>query len=333
MNKQLKGVLQLIVSIGFGIFLVWLAVRKLGDKDIAEIKEAFERADYRWLLLGPFIGFVSNFSRAQRWRMLLKPVGYVPGFVNTFCSVMVMYFANLAFPRLGEVARCGILNKYEKVPLDKAIGTMVTERIVDMLSILLVGAYLFVAEHDRLIEFFVKLAGGKSTGSGNSYLPLILLMAMVAMFFMVFRFRNRVSFFRKVVDLLKGIWEGVQSIRYVENPLMFLFHSIMIWVAYYLMIYLSFYALGETANVGWNAAWACLFFGGFAMAATQGGIGAYPLAVQQVLILYGVTSNIGLAFGWIVWTVQTVSLVFAGILAMGLLAWLNKGEEQETKLA
>ena len=324
MNKKLKGALQLFVSVGLGLLLVWLATRKLSDSDIAEISGAFGRVEYSWLILGPLIGFISGFSRAERWRMLLEPMGYRPGYMNTFYSVMIMYFANLAFPRLGEVARCGILNKYEKVPLDKAIGTMVTERIIDMISILLVGLWLFFAEHDRLLSYFQTLQSGKSGGSGGLLLLAVLCAAGLVVMFAVFRFRERVPLFKRIIQLIQGVWEGVQSIRYVSNPIMFIVHSLLIWVCYFLMIYLSFFALSETAGLGVQAGWACLFFGGFAMAATQGGIGAYPLAVQQVLLLYGVGSNIGLAFGWVVWTVQTISVLLGGLVSVGLLALSNR---------
>ncbi len=324
MNKKLKGALQLFVSVGLGLLLVWLATRKLSDSDIAEISGAFGRVEYSWLILGPLIGFISGFSRAERWRMLLEPMGYRPGYMNTFYSVMIMYFANLAFPRLGEVARCGILNKYEKVPLDKAIGTMVTERIIDMISILLVGLWLFFAEHDRLLSYFQTLQSGKSGGSGGLLLLAVLCAAGLGVMFAVFRFRERVPLFKRIIQLIQGVWEGVQSIRYVSNPIMFIVHSLLIWVCYFLMIYLSFFALSETAGLGVQAGWACLFFGGFAMAATQGGIGAYPLAVQQVLLLYGVGSNIGLAFGWVVWTVQTISVLLGGLVSVGLLALSNR---------
>lgn len=314
----------MFVSVGLGLLLVWLATRKLSDSDIAEISGAFGRVEYSWLILGPLIGFISGFSRAERWRMLLEPMGYRPGYMNTFYSVMIMYFANLAFPRLGEVARCGILNKYEKVPLDKAIGTMVTERIIDMISILLVGLWLFFAEHDRLLSYFQTLQSGKSGGSGGLLLLAILCAAGLGVMFAVFRFRERVPLFKRIIQLIQGVWEGVQSIRYVSNPIMFIVHSLLIWVCYFLMIYLSFFALSETAGLGVQAGWACLFFGGFAMAATQGGIGAYPLAVQQVLLLYGVGSNIGLAFGWVVWTVQTISVLLGGLVSVGLLALSNR---------
>ncbi len=324
MNKKLKGALQLLASVGLGVLLVWLATRKLSENDIAEISGAFARVDYRWLILGPLIGFFSGFSRAERWRMLLEPVGYRPAYMNTFYSVMIMYFANLAFPRLGEVARCGILNKYEKVPLDKAIGTMVTERIIDMISILLVGLWLFFAEHDRLLTYFETLQKGKSGGGGGALLLGILCAAGLAFVFAIFRFKERVSFFKRIVQLIQGVWEGVQSIRYVSNPIMFIVHSVLIWVSYFLMIYLSFFALSETSALGIQAGWACLFFGGFAMAATQGGIGAYPLAIQQVLLLYGIGSNIGLAFGWVVWTVQTISVLLGGLVSVGLLALSNR---------
>jgi hypothetical protein len=152
LNKNIGTALKFIISLGVGIGIVWFTFSKLtvAEKDI--MRNAFANANYSWLLLGAAFNLISNYFRTERWRMLLKPLGYTPGFANTFFSVIVMYFANLLFPRLGEVMRCGILRRYEKIPVDKSIGTMVTERIVDVLTLPLIIGILIIAEKDKFYQ-------------------------------------------------------------------------------------------------------------------------------------------------------------------------------------
>lgn len=292
--------------------------------------DAFARADYFWIILAPILGLISNLSRAQRWRQLLEPTGHKPGFWNTFCAVMMMYFFNLFFPRLGEVTRCGMLARYEGVPLDKSIGTMVVERVVDLLSILVIGSVLLFVEYDRLFLFFQNNVLNKKpapeTGFDiTNYLVLIVLGLVLAAGMV---YVQRKYGFAKLKEMMKermlGFAEGLKSIRYVKNPLEFIFHTVFIWVCYFLMVYLSMPALAETSGLPFFASVACLFFGGFAMVATPGGIGVYPLFVQQVLILYGVNATIGYAFGSVVWAAQMGAVLIGGTLALIALAIMNR---------
>src|SRR5579863_2777195 len=129
-------------------------MNQLSDSDKQHVMQDIKRANYFWVCVPPALGFISNAFRTQRWRILLRPLGYNPGFVNTFFSVMIMYFLNLIFPRLGEVSRCTILARYENVPLDKGIGTMVVERLMDLICLGLVLLLLWVSEHDKFVELF-----------------------------------------------------------------------------------------------------------------------------------------------------------------------------------
>jgi uncharacterized membrane protein YbhN (UPF0104 family) len=330
-KKHLASFLKLAISLGLGVGLIYWFVSKMTPEDVALTKDAFSRANYFWILLAPVLGFVSNFSRTERWRMLLEPTGHRPGFWNTYFSVMLMYFFNLLFPRLGEVTRCSILARYENVPLDKSIGTMVVERIVDLISIILVGSLVLFVEYDTLYAYFNETVLNKkaSEPTETSYLKWIILGSIILICLGgAFFVQHKYGFARMkamLIERLKGFAEGLKSIRYLRQPFMFVFHSVFIWVCYFLMVYFSFYALPETASLGAFAGLACLFMGGFAMVATPGGIGVYPAMIAQVLVLYGINATIGYAFGSIVWVAQTGSVLIGGALSLLLVAIINRG--------
>ena len=292
--------------------------------------DAFKRANYFWILLAPVLGLISNFSRAQRWIQLLEPMGYKPRFWNTWFSITIMYFFNLFFPRLGEVSRCGVLARYENVPLDKSIGTMVVERIVDLISILAIGAILLVVEYDRLYAYFDANVLNKQAApdAGIDYTKWVVMGVIAALLIGASVYIEIKYGFKKLKEIMikrmMGFVEGLKSIRNVKRPVEFIFHSVFIWICYMLMGYVSFFALPETSSLSILTAAACLFLGGFAMVATPGGIGVYPAAISGVLVLYSVQPTIGYAFGSIVWAAQMGSTLVGGSICLILLAILNR---------
>lgn len=330
MKKHIGNAIKLLLSLGLGVGLIYWFVGKMSDNDIRLTKDAFMRANYFWIFLAPVMGLISNFSRARRWIMLLEPTGHKPGFINTYCSVMMMYLFNLLFPRLGEVTRCSILARYENVPLDKSIGTMVVERLVDLFTIVVIGSLLLFFERERLMTFFQEnvLSKPEAAPAETSYIKWvvygIILLGIIAA---AVYFEQKYGFARfkqMLKERLVGFFEGLKSIRNVSNPAEFIFHSVFIWVCYFLMIYWSFPALAETKGMGVSTGMACLFFGGFAMVATPGGIGAYPLAISKVLALYGLSETIGYAFGSIVWVAQMGAVLLGGVICLVVLAIINR---------
>lgn len=318
-QKQLTRLLRILLSLGLGVLIIWLTVRKLTPDDRAKILAAWENANFLVLLAAPGIGILSNYFRSERWRMLLTPVGKTPSAGNTFHAVSVMYAANLLFPRLGEVTRCTLLWKTENIPVERSIGTMVTERVLDVLSIALVGALLFFIEHDRMGGLFARTFGRQSNPGSVWILPVAGLLGALLLYVLLRAFRDRPAVVR-ILSFLRGMKEGLMSIRRVENKPLLVFHTVMIWVCYWLMIQTSFYALPETAGLSVAAGWSCMFFGGIAMAATQGGVGAYPLAIREMLLLFAVSAPVGYALGWMVWSVQTLTVLIGGGIS---LIWLN----------
>jgi hypothetical protein len=249
-----------------------------------------------------------------------------------------MFFANLAFPRLGEVLRCSILAKYEKVPVEKSIGTMVLERVIDLVCILILGGLILLLEYQRYLQFFKDLFDGKkdttATTEPNTLKFIVIaaiLVAVVAGAIYVIRKHGLDKLIAIIKEKILGLWQGIISIKDLDKKWEFLFHTICIWICYILMPYFGFKCLTETANLGWTAAMASVFFGGFAMVATQGGIGAFQIVIEKILATYGIASIIGLSYGWISWSVQTISVIIAGILSLIFLAVYNKdANEVET---
>ena len=323
MSKNLGNIIKLIFSLGLGILIVWLTTRQLTSDQIDTIKKIFTRADYMWVILGPVIGLFSNVVRAERWKMLLNSVGYEPKRSNVIYSVFVMYAGNLLFPRLGEVTRCSLLYKTDSIPIDKSIGTMVLERVVDMVTILLIGVLLMFFQYKLLFDLLntTILAHYSETLSGTGTMLILFAIAALGLgsLYLLYRLRHH-SVIGRVWQFVKGIFDGLSSIGRLNNPVLFIFYSILIWVMYFLMIFMCFRALPETAPLNMWAGLACLFFGGFAFIVSQGGIGAYPATVGAVLVLYHVAFEVGFAFGWLVWSLQTAGVILMGVLALMLIS-------------
>lgn len=332
MKANLSGAIKLILSIGLGAGLVYWFVNQMTPEQKAETINSFKTANYFWLIFPLMVGLTSNIVRAQRWRLLLKPLGYQPGFFITFYSVMIMFFANLFVPRLGEVTRCGILAKYEGVPLEKSIGTMVVERIIDLLSILTLLGFLMLFEYELLLNFFKdKVLNAPEKEASNPLLsygiPVAILLAITVFAFYIIRKHGWEQLKVTAFEKFSGLWSGVKSIRYLENFGQFVLLTFLLWLCYFLMVYLTFRALPETANLSLTAGLACLIFGGFAMVATPGGIGAYPLMIRAVLLLYGINEVTGGALGTMAWGVQTTGVFLGGILSFIMLAFTAKKAE------
>jgi uncharacterized protein (TIRG00374 family) len=336
---KIGNVIQLILSVGLGAGLVYWFINQMTPEQIDATIESFGRANYLWLLFALMFGFISNFARAQRWRLMLKPVGYYPSFWNTFFSINVMFFANLFIPRLGEVSRCGILAKYEGVPVEKSIGTMVVERIIDLICIFILMGILLTAEYDKVSGLLIDTFSKKETVDAvpahwliKYGIPLILIV-VVGLFSLIIIRKHGISHLKNnFIQRFKGLMEGVTSIRYMKNFGQFIFLTVILWICYLLMTYISFYALPETSHLGFIPALGCLIFGAFAMVATPGGIGAYPLAVRAILLLYGINEVIGGAIGTMIWGTQTTGVFLMGIISLILLALINPSKKEKESI-
>ena len=330
MSKRLSLLLQYTLFLGLGIFLIWWSVRNLTEEEVSQLKGALRQARYLLILPAMVMLLLSHYSRALRWRMLMEPLGLKPRAVNTYLAVMLGYFFNLLVPRMGEVMKCTLLARYEKTPVDRLIGTMVAERALDVVCLMAVIALTFLLQTDlagdviqtelgRVGEGFRGLGGvpgvliGLSAAAGGGWLFLQLLK----------RF-SHIGWIAKAKGLLRGVWEGLTSIRNIRNKTAFLIHTLFIWTMYLASIYVGFQAMDPVSHLGVEPSLTILSVGSLAMIVTQGGIGAYQIAVQKSLGLYGIGAVDGLAFGWLLWTFQTVLMLVAGLVCLILLPIVNR---------
>lgn len=339
MKKNILAVLKILFFLAIGMFFIWIFLRKLTSDQKREIWESFLMADYSWLALSVVLGILSHIIRALRWKILMEPMGHNPKNSTTFFAVMIGYLANLALPRLGEVTRCGVLNRYEKIPINQSIGTVIIERSVDMIMFLLLFILNFIIFFDRLNQYveekvFQPLSDKFSFFDQNWVFILIigfLGLVLVGLFIILRKKFNHLIIYQKIKKLVIGFWKGLFSITKIKKPITFVFQSIAIWGLYYLMIYVCFFSLPSTSHLGFDACLSMLIFGSIGIMVVQGGIGIYPAIIAETLILYNLTSTTGYALGWLTWSAQTIMIVIAGIASLILLPILNRKENEQTR--
>ncbi|RLD60104.1 MAG: TIGR00374 family protein [Bacteroidetes bacterium] len=332
MKKKLLIFFKVGFFLGLGIFLIWLFLHNLTPLERKEIIDSFTGANFWWIGASVLVAFLSHISRTIRWAMLLETMGYKPQFKNSFLAVMIGYFANLALPRLGEVTRCGILAKYEKIPIQKSFGTVVTERAVDLLSLFIAFLITFILHLDKLNLFKKTRIYNTALDKYNGIESLdwfygisfgVLALIIVISYFIGKKI-SHTGFYQKIKEIAHGFYEGIKSLVKIKRPFWFVFHSVFIWLMYLCMTWLVFFSLPETSNLGIDVALAVLVFGSLGIIIIQGGIGIYPWIVAEILALFAILQTTGYAMGWLLWTGQTLMVVLAGIVAMILLPILNR---------
>ena len=318
MRRKIVKILLMILPIALGVFLILSFLSKLSESDKETIVNSFKSANYWWVLLSLFLGILSHLSRAYRWEFMLNPIGYHPKMSNLVFMVLVSYLVNLIIPRAGEVARATAIKKYENIPIDKALGTIVAERIADVSILLFILGIAFLVQ----AEFLLK------SGLFNPVQSIITLsiLGVVGIGFILLIRKSKHLIAQKIKTFLLGILEGLQSILKMKSKWAFIFHTIFIWLMYVLMFYVVTFALPETSNLPFGAIITGFVVGGLSMAITNGGLGVYPVFVASALILYGVDENPAKAFGWIMWTSQTLMILVFGGLSFLLLPMLNKAK-------
>lgn len=329
MKNKLFSIIKVVFFLGLGILIIWLVAKNLTEEQKQQVYQSLKGADYTWVVLSIAIGIISNISRAVRWKMLLKPLGHSPRLSNTFFAVMIGYLANLAVPRLGEISRCGVLTRYEKIPFNQSFGTVITERIIDVLVLLLIFIITFFLESEKIYHYTIQtiVTPLKNKISGNHsfvYGGCVILIAIVVVVLIARKKTESNSLLSKIKTLLLGFWEGIKSIKNIENPALFIAHSLFIWLMYYFSVYVCFYCFEDTSKLSASAALVLLAFGSIAAIITPGGIGAYPVIAAEVLSLYDIPLPIGFAFGWVVWLSQEILLIILGLASLVLTPILNK---------
>lgn len=321
MINRLKKISFITLPIALGVFLIWYSVSKLTPADIQSIKTSFETANYWWVALSLLFGILSHLSRAYRWQFLLEPLGYKPRFANSVMAVLIAYLLNLFIPRSGEIARAASIKKYENIPFEKAIGTIVAERVADVIMLLSITGIAFFLQTELLGSYLYK-----EDETSNMYLKIAFLVVVPAAGFLTYLLLKKSTHpsIQKIFKFIKGLIDGIKSIITMKKKWMFLFHTVFIWFMYVLMFYTVTFALPETTNLPFAAIIVAFVVGGFSMALTNGGLGTYPVFVASALILYNIEDNPARAFGWIMWTAQTLMVIVFGGLSFLLIPIYNR---------
>lgn len=324
-KTKTRQIIQFTLFLALGLLLLWYTTTSLTQEEIQKVKELVLKVNLFYLL--PCIGalLLSHYIRAVRWKMMLDELGPKPRMTNVFLSVLTGYFLNLVFPRLGEVAKCTLLGKYEKMAVDKLIGTIVAERLLDLICLIIVIFLTIITQINQVGQYAIELTGHLLKKVNESTTSLLGAFMLITLFCIaIYWFFKQSKWLIKVTSFLSGLKEGIFAISKIKKRALFLGYTFCIWFLYLLSIKIGFYSLQETSLLSWVPSLTILTFGSFAMIATQGGVGAYQLAVQKTLTIYGIGEVIGLAFGWLLWLVQTLMLLVVGPISMLLLFFLNR---------
>ncbi len=333
-SKNTKSAIQFIILLSIGILLIWLSVRKITPAEKEEIIYAFKTANYFWVGAAMLISLLSHFLRAYRWNYLLSPLGYRLNILNATCHVLVGYFANYGIPRMGEVSRCTLAAKYDKVPFEVGFGTVITERIIDFILFLVIFFLTLAFQFSKLIGLANKLIFDplreKLAGIGQSPLKLIILSVVLLgciAGFVLLRKKMSSMLKGKFGSIIKGMGEGIGSIRKMEKPLQFVALSLLIWICYFYALYVCFFALSGTSHLGQQECLTLLLFGTFGVMFSPGGLGAYPAIVSGILLYtYHIDKAYAFALPWLSWTSQFILIVILGVVSLIVLPLYNRNK-------
>ena len=332
-NKKLGAIVQYVIFLALGIFLSWWSLKNLDHEKINQIKFALLRS--RYLLIVPiFVVFIlSHLVRALRWKLLISTLGYNPRTDNTFYAVMVGYLTNMAVPRLGEILKCTLLSRYEKLPLDKLFGTIILERIIDSLSLVFILVITVAIQPDiyaNLIKTFFHVSNNYDESKIPVFVIAVILIAVTflgILLWMRIKKRTFSEILVTVKQIIKRVWEGVGTIRHLKKRKLFLVYTFSLWFLYFLGGYIALFALHETQQYGVKQALTILTTGCVGMILTPGGIGAFAFLIKNAMQLYGLNEGIALAFGWILWLVDVFVVILAGVFSFVAFPYFNNKRE------
>ena len=329
MKKKISQLLQYVIFLGGGIFLVWWQLKSMNLEEKNEFYNAIKNANF-WILIPiSIMSIMSHISRSMRWKLLMEPLDFHPKLRNVFMVTMVGYLANAAIPRLGELLKCTFLARYEKLKLDKLVGTIILERSFDLVCYAIFIAFTILIQIKIIGSFATEKLDRLFQGNPTlTFLKLGLVIGAIILFWFVMRWIIKKNPQNKLINkinlMIKGVFEGLSTIKHMKKKGTFLMHTIFIWCMYLGQIYLGFWGLDSTASLGIGAACSVLSLATLSMIVTPGGIGSFPIFVMQTLMIYGLTSAQGKAFGWLMWSASTGLIVLVGFVSLLLLPVLNK---------
>jgi len=307
------------LMLGFG--LIYYQFCNLTPAEWQQIKQCFAVADYRFIYASLLISLYGYWARAHRWSYVLSQMGYASRWQTRLLSVCISYMVNLTLPRSGEITRAALLKQYEDVPFDKAFGTIIAERMVDLA---LFGGFValgFVFQFDTLNQFLIE-----QHFSWTQLLWLLLGLALACGIGLAVWTWAEWSIIQKLKAKLKGLTVGMSSLLHLPHKWEYIGHSLGLWASYFAMFYITIFALPDTADIPMGVVLMGFIFGSLAVGFTNGGLGAYPVAIAMVFALFGISKSVGIAFGWLVWTSQTLFTLVAGLVAYFIIPWYKQAK-------
>jgi uncharacterized membrane protein YbhN (UPF0104 family) len=315
-NATLKKILRYTVFIGISAFFIYLAFNKTKP---GELIEKIASGNLAWVFAAIAAGFISCISRAVRWQILAEPLGYKTSLATTYHGIMVGYMVNFAIPRGGEVARAAVVSRAEKIPMTTMVGTIVAERLVDLLCMGIVLLLAIGLQFDILKQVVDLLPTSNPEKGGLSIMQTAgIVVAVLGILFFAFRKKiAKLAFYQKVLGFVKGFANGIRSLTKIKKPFWFIFHSVVIWVMYYLMVFLCFYALPQTSHLGISAGLTVLVMSTVAiLLPAPGGMGTFHFFVSLSLTLYGITRDDGVVYATIAHASQMIMFLVLGAISM-----------------
>ncbi len=314
MSKAFGNILRVVISLSLAVVVFYFSMRHL---DWSELLDQLKNVEYSWVIASMVMSLLAHYFRAYRWNILIKPIGYAPNAFRTTLSVIVGYLANLVLPRLGEVVRCGVLNRTDKVPVSSSFGTVVIDRLFDLVVLLLLIAVATLLDFDRYSTFLTDVVFGKLSLSPLFFgvAVAVLILGLVASY-LIYRYTNLKE---KLGGFVKMVLDGIFSFGSIDNKLGFVLSTIGIWVIYFLMSYIIVFSIDETSHLGFSAGLAIIIAGGIGMSMpVQGGIGTYHLFVSAILIPFGIEGEIGWALAILLHSSQILSMIVFGVIALAI---------------
>ncbi|WP_238480371.1 lysylphosphatidylglycerol synthase transmembrane domain-containing protein [Mangrovibacterium lignilyticum] len=325
MKHKLLKFLKVLAFFILGVVIFWLVYK---DQDLERIESILKNdVNYLWVWLSLFLGLLSHISRTMRWVIMIEPLGRRPRVLNTFLAVMVGYLMNLVIPRMGEISRCGVLSRYEKISFTKLVGTVVTERIIDVIMMLLLTLIVIGTQFGKILEFLDNNPVVKNKLENITFSPAVIisLIAVVGAFYYFRRKIKHSALFHKIQVTLQKFGEGLRTIKNMKHKWAFIFHTVFIWLMYYLMLYVVFFSFEFTAHLSAIAALTTFVLGSFGMVApVQGGIGAWHFMVIQALIVYGISKADAVVFAFLAHSSMTAMMILVGLISLLILPFINR---------
>lgn len=312
-------IVKTIIPLLIGVLFIYLSLKNTTEQDRLTIYNSIKEAHYGYIFLSLVLGLLSHLSRAYRWNFMLNPLGYHPRLINNILAIFITYIANLGVPRSGEFFRATVMQTYEKIPFEKSFGTIIAERTVDLFMLLITIGIALLLESDLIYSMLKER-------SVNPWTILLVILLASSFLYVAFLQLKKAThpFAQRILALLKGLSEGFLTLVRMEKKWAYLFHTLFIWAMYIAMFYIIKLSLPETQSLGFEPILIGFIVGALAISATNGGIGIYPFSVSLVLISYGISKESSLAFGWIMWSAQTVMVLFFGSLSFLLLPLVNR---------